>query len=220
MACLRWTMNILVSDFDGTLTEHDFFELVRRRWPLPPDVDPWNLYWAGSITHFEALARIFAGIRSQPGELEAMADATELDPGVAAAIQRLNVFGWEVVIASAGCGWYIERLLKNAGVKVTVHANPGRLGPHGELLMTLPPEDQFFSATTGVNKLAVVKDALNRAARVAFAGDGRPDLEPALLVSPELRYARGWLAQELESRGEPFQKYHRWSDIAESLTRT
>jgi 2-hydroxy-3-keto-5-methylthiopentenyl-1-phosphate phosphatase len=212
-------MNILVSDFDGTMTEHDFFELVRRRWPLPPEQDPWNQYWAGQLTHFEALARIFAGIRSLPGELEAMSEATGLDPGAGKAVQRLKDGGWEVVIASAGCGWYIHRLLEKAGVSVTVHTNPGSVGPQGELLMTLPTKDKFFSDSTGIDKRAVVQDALERSERVAFVGDGRPDLEPALLVPPDLRFAHGWLAQELEARGESFQPFHRWSEIAEVLTR-
>jgi hypothetical protein len=39
----------------------------------------------------------------------------------------------------------------------------------------------------------------------------------ALLVAPERRFVRGWLADELESRGEPFVPFTRWSDIAGCL---
>jgi 2-hydroxy-3-keto-5-methylthiopentenyl-1-phosphate phosphatase len=68
-----------------------------------------------------------------------------------------------------------------------------------------------------VNKVAIVQDALQRSDRVAFAGDGRPDLRPALLVPPSLRFARGWLAETLSERGEKFHPFERWSEIADQL---
>jgi hypothetical protein len=36
--------------------------------------------------------------------------------------------------------------------------------------MSLPERSRFFSPTTGVNKVEIVRDALNRSDRVAFAG--------------------------------------------------
>jgi 2-hydroxy-3-keto-5-methylthiopentenyl-1-phosphate phosphatase len=83
--------------------------------------------------------------------------------------------------------------------------------------MLLPERSPFFSPTKGVNKVAIVRDALNRSGRVAFAGDGRPDLKPALLVPPQLRFARGWLAEALRERGEKFNPFERWSEIADQL---
>ena len=47
---------ILVSDFDGTMTKYDFFDLARRELPSAADHDFWQDYVAGKITHFEALA--------------------------------------------------------------------------------------------------------------------------------------------------------------------
>jgi 2-hydroxy-3-keto-5-methylthiopentenyl-1-phosphate phosphatase len=135
----------------------------------------------------------------------------ELDPDLAESVRILQDRGWEVVIASAGCDWYIQRLLKKAGVSVSVHSNPGVFDPERGLQMSLPEHSPFFSATTGVNKVEIVKDALNRSECVAFAGDGRPDLKPALLVKPQLRFARGWLAEALRERGEEFHPFERWS---------
>ena len=83
--------------------------------------------------------------------------------------------------------------------------------------MSLPERSRFFSPATGVNKVAIVRDALDRSDRVAFAGDGRPDLEPALLVQAQLRFARGWLAEALKERGEGFYPFERWSQIADQL---
>ena len=210
-------MPILISDFDGTITRYDFFDRVRKRWPFPLQDDPWEKFVEGEITHFQALAEIFARIRTTEADLLELADSTELDPSFADSIRALQDHGWEVAIASAGCGWYIDFLLKKAGVSVSVHSNPGTFDPKRGLLMSLPERTPFFSQSKGVNKVAIVQDALQRSDRVAFAGDGRPDLRPALLVQPQLRFARGWLAEALTERGEQFHPFERWSQIADQL---
>lgn len=210
-------MGILVSDFDGTLTRYDFFEKVRKRWPFPPEDDPWEKFVSGEITHFEALAEIFASVRTTETDLLELADSTGLDASFAESAQALQEHGWEIVIASAGCDWYIKFLLQKAGVSVSVYANPGIFDPKRGLQMSLPENSPFFSPTKGVSKAAIVRDALNRSHRVAFAGDGRPDLRPAMLVQPQLRFARGWLAEALRERGEKFHPFERWSEIADEL---
>jgi 2-hydroxy-3-keto-5-methylthiopentenyl-1-phosphate phosphatase len=210
-------MPILVSDFDGTVTRYDFFDRVRKRWPFPPQDDPWEKFVEGEMTHFQALAEIFASIRTTEADLLDLADSTELDPSFANSVRALQDHGWEVVIASAGCSWYIDFLLKKAGVSVSVHANPGTFDPKRGLLMSLPERSPFFSPSKGVNKVAIVQDALKRSDGVAFAGDGRPDLRPALLVQPQLRFARGWLAEALSERSEQFHAFERWSQIAVQL---
>jgi 2-hydroxy-3-keto-5-methylthiopentenyl-1-phosphate phosphatase len=52
---------------------------------------------------------------------------------------------------------------------------------------------------------------------VAFAGDGRPDLAPALLAPPERRFARRTLARLLTERDEAFQSFDNWSDVVDKL---
>ena len=68
-------MSILISDFDSTLTRYDFFDLVRKRWPTSPDDDPWEKYVAGKVTHFQALAEIFARIRTSEADLMELASS-------------------------------------------------------------------------------------------------------------------------------------------------
>ncbi len=211
---------ILVSDFDGTMTERDFYGLVRARWWPDGNEDPWQDYLAGRISHFDALNRFFARIDADEPAVVPMLAAMHLDPDLGQAVGRLQAAGWEVVVASAGCAWYIDRLLAHAGVCVTVHANPGRLEPGHGLVMDLPRHSRFFDPRIGIAKQAVVRDALARHRQVAFAGDGPPDLEPALLVAPELRFARGFLAERLQQQGQPFRPYAVWSEIADRLLAT
>ena len=213
-------MSILISDFDGTVTRYDFFDRVRMRWPFPPKDDPWEKFVAGEITHFQALAEIFACIRTTEADLLELVDSMELDASFAKAVRVLQDRGWEIVIASAGCDWYIKFLLKRAGISVPVYANPGIFDQESGLKMSLPGPSPFFSPTKGVSKVAIVRDALTRSNGVAFAGDGRPDLKPAVLVRPERRFARGWLAEALRERSERFYLFERWSEIADQLQKT
>jgi 2-hydroxy-3-keto-5-methylthiopentenyl-1-phosphate phosphatase len=212
----------LVTDFDGTLTQRDFYRLAVERL-VPADLpDHWADYRAGRTTHFDALAAIFASIRAtEEHALLQVAHDMGLQRGLAAHLARLRAAGWDVTVVSAGCGWYIERLLASAGlaagVDLEVHANPGTFVPGGGLRMRRPDDPRFRSRELGVDKAAVVRDALRRLPTVAFAGDGHPDLEAARLVAPSLRYARGDLAAALDEQGLRYQDFTCWSDVVDGL---
>jgi 2,3-diketo-5-methylthio-1-phosphopentane phosphatase len=204
---------VLVSDFDGTMTEHDFYRVALSRLP-PRAAAPWERYEQGLISHFEALALIFSRMRIDQQELDAILTEMRLETGCVGAIKRLEQEGWSLVIASAGCEYYIERILFRAGVDVMIHANPGTYMPGKGLFMKKQRNSPFYAAETGIDKAAIVRWHLDRGFETAFAGDGRPDLAPALLVPPERRFARGWLADELEKSHEPFVRFERWTETA------
>lgn len=209
--------HLLVSDFDGTMTKHDFFDLARRDLPSAADNDHWADYVAGRITHFEALARIFGAIRTDWAGIEGVLERMQLDPGLPEAVARLRAAGWEIIVASAGCAWYIRRLLDKAGVQLEVYANPGVFAPESGLALSLPVDSPYFRLETGIDKSAIVRAALERDALAVFAGDGRPDLAPSRLVRPERRFACGWLAEHLARIGEPYHPFEPWSQIADRL---
>src|SRR5262249_18321548 len=129
---------LLVTDFDGTLTRRDFFWLIVEAFAPARLDDYWRDYRDGRITHFEALAGIFAGVGASESEMGRLLARAEPDPRLAHWVERLRHAGWDVVVASAGCAWYIERVLARCGVRLTVHANPGTFVP-GEGLFMRPP---------------------------------------------------------------------------------
>ena len=208
---------VLVSDFDGTLTARDFFKLAIQGL-LPPDVtDFWREYRAGRITHFEALQRYFAEIRCSEAEVLKVVDQMEVDPDLPRTVADLRAAGWQVIVTSAGCEWYIRHLLAQADVELEVHANPGSYVTGQGLRMELPLGSPFLSPTLGINKAAVVRRHLELGRTVAFAGDGFPDEEAARLVPGELLFARGDLADVLRQHGHEFQTFAVWSQIARWL---
>lgn len=203
----------LISDFDGTMTERDFFRVALSHLP-PGSAAPWERYEQGQASHFDALAEIFSGLRVDEIEFDAMLAEMRVEGGLAGELDSLQRGGWSLTIASAGCSFYIERILRQAGVTAVIHANPGEFIPGQGLFMKLPGQSPFFTAETGIDKAAVVRQYLAQGFEAAFAGDGRPDLAPVLLLPPDRRFARGWLAEELERRSEPFVRFERWRDIA------
>jgi len=211
-------VGVLVSDFDGTMTRHDFYKLAIESL-LPPDTpDYWAEYRTGGMTHFEALRSYFAAIRASEDELLAVVKQMELDTNLPTAVESMRRAGWSVVITSAGCDWYIRRLLATAGVEdVEIHANPGGFVAGKGLVMEMPTGSAYWSATLGVDKARVVRRYLAEGQTVAFAGDGFPDEEAARLVPAELRFARGDLAAVLRSESSPFNPFETWSDIADTL---
>ena len=208
---------VLVSDFDGTITAADFYDLAVRELLTPEDIKPWDDYRAGHITHFTAMQRIFSSIYAPEEKILAVLEKMGIDPHLAESVNALRDKGWDIVVASAGCRWYIDILLKKAGVSLEVHSNPGTYAQGGPLRLELPEGDPYFSPETGIDKASVVRHHLDRGAVVAFAGDGYTDLPPALLTPPRLRFARSALARLLAEREEAFQPFEVWSDVARSL---
>lgn len=232
----RSLRGILVTDFDGTMSRVDFYRVVLGTL-VPEEIAAyWEEYWAGRITHFEALRHIFGRISGTPEQYEAAMTAMDFDPAAADAIRRLGEQGWAVVVTSAGCCWYIERLFMRAGVRwrdgqrvdrsapaagdVILHSNPGSVSPNGALIIELPTSNPFHDPGTGIDKPGIVDWALGLGVDVAFAGDGKPDEAPALKVADNRRFARGWLAEKLAEDKRVYAPFDRWSEVVDHLLGT
>lgn len=208
---------VLVSDFDGTITDNEFYALVRARYMPPGTRDAWKEYLRGQIRHFDAMAGVFANAPTDAAALERLLAEMKPDPAFGASARRLHDAGWDLVVASAGSAWYIQRILQAARVDVPVHANPGHIEPGGGLVLERPYASPFYSDEIGIDKAAVVRDALTRYDNVAFAGDGPLDFDAAVLVRPAYRFARGMLAQVMDERGTEYRAFGRWSEIVDML---
>ncbi|XCN74953.1 MAG: MtnX-like HAD-IB family phosphatase [Candidatus Electrothrix aestuarii] len=209
--------SILISDFDGTMTQRDFYELLCQKFPHILQLGAWEQYENNEITHFEALQRMFSSLKTDESTLLDLMDKMRIEPRLKELIDKLAQAGWEVAVASAGCAWYITKLLSQKDVDIPVHSNPGHFIPGKGLEMTLPLHSPFFCKEIGIDKAAVVKHAQQNYSQVAFAGDGKPDLAAALLVEPDKRFAKSWLANKLHTMNQEFRPFEQWSEVAETL---
>jgi HAD superfamily phosphoserine phosphatase-like hydrolase len=140
--------HVLVTDFDGTITRRDFFWLVVEAFAPAHLEEHWRKYTTKQITHFEALAGIFDKLELSEEAMNALLDRAEPEPELRAWLDRLDRGGWDVVVVSAGCSWYIERILARAGVTLPIHSNPGTFIPGAGLHMRLPPAVVKFLQVT------------------------------------------------------------------------
>lgn len=211
--------NVLVTDFDGTMTAVDFFDVILEVVPTDTMPDYWGECVAGRLTHVEALHGIFQHAPRDLAVLEALLPKTQLDPRTRESVRRLREHGWDVVVVSAGSQWYIDRILAPLANEVRIIANPGGFTPEAGLSMTWPPREvPWYSSHFGVDKAAIIREFHKRGARrIAFAGDGRPDLAAARLVDAENLFARTWLAEMLSQEGLGYRRFEKWSEIAETL---
>lgn len=210
-------MPILVTDFDGTFARRDFFDLILERHNPPGARAGWQQFLDGKVTLTEGLNAVFTTLRTDEAGVAALVAALDPAPGTAAAVRRLQAAGWEIEVASAGCGWYIERLLQGLDLKITVHASPGVFAPDSGLRMTPDPRRPFHHPSTGIDKPAVVRAALARDLQVAYAGDSTTDRAAALLAAPAQRFATGWLARRFAADEIPHVPFRAWPEIVDHL---
>jgi len=212
----------LVSDFDGTFTRREFYDLAMQAGLS----DGWDDYWAAyaehRISHFDALAGIFSHLRCSEAAMRALIDGMEPDLQTPHALRALASAGWDAVLVSNGCQWYIDIVLERLGLAQTgltlpVYACPGRFVEGRGLLMEPPSDSAYFRPDFGVDKRLLIEDLQRRYEQVAFAGNGSPDYQAALAVPPELRFARGWLAQRFDEESVPYRPFEAWSEVASAL---
>jgi len=212
----------LVSDFDGTFTRREFYDLAMQDGLIDGATDYWTAYSAGRISHFDAISGIFSHLRCSEAAMRRLVSHMEPDPKTPNALRALASAGWDAAIVSNGCEWYIDIVLKSlglaeAGLSLPVYACPGRFVEGEGLFMRAPADSPYFRPEVGIDKLRFIEELQKRYVRVAFAGNGSPDYQASLAVAPELRFARGWLANRFDQEGVPYRPFEAWSEVADAL---
>src|SRR5262245_14722816 len=107
---------IFVSDYDGTITDKDFYSLLAERYVPANTPDYFARYREGRISHFEAMAAYFAFAPTEEQQLEELLAASQPDPDLGASAAHLRRAGWKLWVVSAGSSWYVERVLSRGPV--------------------------------------------------------------------------------------------------------
>ena len=205
----------LISDFDGTLAAVDFYAVARQHLIPPGAPDLFADHLAGSLSHFDCLAQTYARIDKPEAEVVARVREMRVEPGLPGLVRQLDAAGWDLVVASAGCRWYIDILLD--GLAVEVHANGGAFEAGRGLVMTRELGSPYYCERVGTDKPAIVRAALARGGRVAYAGDGFTDAPALKLVEPHLRFARADAAAALDAEGLAYRGFARWAEVVEGV---
>ncbi|MCL2335428.1 MAG: MtnX-like HAD-IB family phosphatase [Endomicrobia bacterium] len=210
----------LISDFDGTLSKEDFFNMVIDRLLSKDDIQPWQDYLAGRITHLEALSRIFAKVRIPQAELDIFIQSIEIDPKAEETFELCKELAIPIYICSAGMDYYILKKIPQLIEKynITIVANKAEYSPETGFEVTPPPVGSlFYSKNTGIAKDALVESLKKQGFFTIFAGDGRPDIKAAKIA--DAVFAKSVLLNLCREQNIRTLKFDGFGDITEYIER-
>lgn len=200
-----------VSDFDGTISDDDFFAYTSKTYFDEKALKPWRAFLAGQKTHFQALKEMFAQIHVPTESFHALIKTIRVDPDLERTWQLCRSKNVALYVCSAGNDYYIRRLIGNLleKYKVELISNKGMYSPETGLVMTAPDQNDFYyDFDVGISKLNVVRRLKSDGYFVVFAGDGPPDVAPAELA--DVVFARKFLLEKCRQKGiktEPFKSF-------------
>ncbi len=202
----------LVTDFDGTITFDDFFDVAVLRYLNDEALDSWRNYLQGKITHFQALKEIFEKIKVSKEEFDNFIKTIKVDQAFYKTVELCQEKNIPIYIVSAGCDYYIKVILGKLLNDLTLITNSATYSKETGLLMQpQPKESPYYHKNIGVNKKAVVQELKNEGYYVVFAGDGGPDLEPAKIS--DVVFARKTLLRECKKFNIANKTFDTYNDV-------
>jgi 2-hydroxy-3-keto-5-methylthiopentenyl-1-phosphate phosphatase len=181
---------VVVSDFDGTLTENDLGTLVLQRFGIPGWERHDELFDQGLIGIDELIQKQSAMIRARSQEeiLRYVAPLSRFRRGMGRLVEECVHRGVDLVVASAGIDFCIRQAFRSnglampklycptttftrSGLRVVMPFSPRTLARAGDR----PPEDHNF-------KRAVVDLYRSRGRKVIYIGDGTTDIAPSSIA--------------------------------------
>lgn len=214
MAMLDDNRVVFVSDFDGTITDDDFFTYTTNAYFDNEALYPWREYLAGKKSHFEALREMFSQIHVPEKNLENLIMQIKIDDNIDKVFSLCNKKNIKLYICSAGNDYYIKKMIgkKLEKYNITLVTNNGSYSQNKGLEMKTPSKDyKFYDANIGISKYKLVKSLKDEGCFVVFAGDGPPDFEPAKIA--DVVFARKVLLDKCISAGIVTQQFNSFADI-------
>lgn len=203
----------LISDFDGTISEDDFFWYVSDKFLDDSALEPWNRYLKGEITHLEALNAIFAQIHIPESELLAFIDTIKIDAAFYETAELCRQKNIPLYICSAGCDYYIKRLIGSLikEYDICLVTNRGVYSEQSGLKMLPPVEGPFYDPAVGISKSAVVNSLKQKGYQTVLAGDGPPDFAPAQIA--DVVFAKKILLEKCRDAKIKTQPFRDFNDV-------
>lgn len=200
-----------VSDFDGTLTDRDFYHIVMDKYLKDW---AWEYYTEWRKTrkiNVEFLNKIFGSM--DRSEAEILEDILNLpiDQYAIEFIKRVENCGGDFYILSAGTSYYIKKLLAHYNINnVTVISMEGIYKNRG--IQILPDsKSEFYSEIWGLDKAKVILTLKQKYSKVYFSGDSEPDVGAA--NEADFAFARNDLKELLSEKNIPFVPFNKFNEV-------
>jgi 2-hydroxy-3-keto-5-methylthiopentenyl-1-phosphate phosphatase len=206
-----------VSDFDGTLTQRDFYHIVIDKYFKDWGRKFYTDWKSTKKINTEFLNKIFGALDKSKEEIFDEIGLIPLDEHAEDFINRIKSIGGDFYILSAGTSYYIDILLSQRKIEgVQVISMKGIYKNRG--IEILPDKNSpYFSEVFGLDKRKVVEELKKNYEKVFFAGDSEPDLEAA--KGADIAFAKSELRELLAKGNMEFVTFENYKEIDEYLVR-
>jgi 2,3-diketo-5-methylthio-1-phosphopentane phosphatase len=204
-----------ISDFDGTLTEKDFYKIIMDEYLKDECSEMYKEWRNKKIKDVEYLGYVFKNIKRSEEKIYEDIMKISIDPCAKEFINNIKLAGGDFVVISAGTSYYIDKAFEKNGINgVEVYSNKGVFKDNG-IHFDLDENSDFYSEIYGIDKYKVVKKLKEKYDKVFYAGDSEPDLKPALIA--DVVFAKGGLVELLEKEDKEFIKFESFSEVWEKV---
>jgi 2,3-diketo-5-methylthio-1-phosphopentane phosphatase len=204
-----------VSDFDGTLTDRDFYHIVIDTYLQEWGMQFYEDWKKTKKINVEFLNRILGSIGRTEEEILAEIHRIPLDEYAVDFIHRVQKAGGEFYILSAGTSYYIDRLLAHREIEGVKVISMSGVYKDGGIEITPDERSPYFSEIFGINKAKVVEDLKKEFETVFFAGDSEPDLGAA--KEADIAFAKKYLKELLSKEQQEFVPFEKFKEVEKYL---
>jgi 2-hydroxy-3-keto-5-methylthiopentenyl-1-phosphate phosphatase len=203
-----------VSDFDGTISHQDFYDLVIENH-YQEGKELYKQWKNGEMQDIEFLSEVFKNINDKEENVIEEIRNIPIDEHAIHFIKNVQKNGGDVFILSAGTDYYIHHLLKHYGIEnVTVYSNEGYFENQG-VHLNLDVSHPHYHERYGIDKSKVIKDLKKEYQTVHFIGDSEPDTHPS--KHADLVFAKKALQNMLREQKVDFVAVETFKDVEEYL---
>ena len=207
---------VVVSDFDGTITQVDVTDQILTQLAHPSWREVEQEWALGTIGSRECLERQIALVDASADELHAAIDTIELDPGFAAFCQFAHQKHIPFYIASDGFDYVIQRVLKRNELarrfRKNVHASALRVEGR-RLLPSFPQKPCEHGCATC--KVALLNRLRADHQPIIFVGDGMSDRYA--VEAADVVFAKRQLLAHCREKGIVCHAYETFKDVQAHL---
>ena len=209
---------IIVSDFDGTITQKDslyyfFKEYASEEWTIVETL--WKERKIGSK---ECLIREFDLVKNLSAELiDNYIKTLKLDSYFAEFIKEVNDKNIDFIVVSDGIDYFINGILEYNGLK-----NIGLIANHGEFKgekfeITCPKSYSGCHVNSGVCKCKVINDLKKEYKELIYIGDGTSDFCAVENAKTDKLFAKSELVKCCNKKNVKYIEFETFKDIADVI---
>jgi 2-hydroxy-3-keto-5-methylthiopentenyl-1-phosphate phosphatase len=208
---------IFVSDFDKTLTDKDFYQIIIDDYLKDQGMEIYHKWKRKEMYDIVFLNKIFNSIGRD--EKEIMEDIKRI-PFDNSSVGLIETLGDRFVILSAGSSYYINKYFdyknNSALKKVKIISNYGYYKNKG-IYLEADVNSPYYSEVYGVDKYKAALGLKKEYGKLIYAGDSEPDLKAAMIA--DIVFAKGKLVELLKNENKNFFEFDKYWQIEEYLMR-